>query len=106
MFRWLMVLVALAAVIGGAVYVATGRSPAPSITIDKPDRVAGQKGTLEITVSAPDARLTSLVVSVEQEGRATNLFSLDTPGSGSITGVDADRLRVSRPFGTESVAGL
>jgi murein DD-endopeptidase MepM/ murein hydrolase activator NlpD len=106
MFRWLMVLVVLAAVIGGAVYVATGRSPAPSITIDKPDRVAGQKGTLEITVSAPDARLTSLVVSVEQEGRATNLFSLDTPGSGSITGVDADRLRVSRPFGTESVAGL
>ncbi len=106
MFRWLMVLVVLAAVIGGAVYVATGRSPAPSITIDKPDRVAGQKGTLEITVGAPDARLTSLVVSVEQDGRATNLFSLDTPGSGSITEVDADRLRVTRPFGTESVPAL
>ena len=106
MFRWLMVLIVLAAVGGGAVYVATGRSPAPSITIDKPDRVAGQKGTLEITVGAPDARLTSLVVSVEQDGKATNLFSLDTPGSGSITSVDADRLRVTRPFGTESVAGL
>lgn len=106
MFRWLMVLVVLAAVAGAAVYVATGRSPAPSITIDKPDRVAGQKGTLEITVGAADARLTSLVVSVEQDGRSTNLFSLDTPGSGSITGVDADRLRVTRPFGTESVAGL
>ena len=106
MFRWLMALVVLAAVIGGAVYVATGRSPAPSITIDKPDRVAGQKGTLEITVGAPDARLTSLVVSVEQDGKATNLFSLDTPGSGSITEVDADRLRVTRPFGTESVAAL
>lgn len=106
MFRWLMALVVLAAVMGGAVYVATGRSPAPSITIDKPDRVAGQKGTLEITVGAPDARLTSLVVSVEQDGKATNLFSLDTPGSGSITGVDADRLRVTRPFGTESVAAL
>lgn len=106
MFRWLMVLVVLAAVIGGAVYVATGRSPAPSITIDKPDRVAGQKGTLEITIGAPGARLTSLVVSVEQDGRATTLFSFDTPESGSIAQVDADRLRVTRPFGTESVAAL
>ena len=106
MFRWLMVLVVFAAAIGGAVYVATGRSPAPSITIDKPDRVAGQKGTLEVTIGAPGARLTSLVVSVEQDGRSTNLFSLDTPESGSIAEVDADRLRVTRPFGTESVPSL
>ena len=106
MFRWLMVLVVFAAIIGGAVYVATGRSPAPSITIDKPDRVAGQKGTLEITIGAPGARLTSLVVSVEQDGRVTNLFSLDTPASGSIAEVDADRLRVTRPFGTESIPAL
>lgn len=101
-----MVLVVFAAIIGGAVYVATGRSPAPSITIDKPDRVAGQKGTLEITIGAPGARLTSLVVSVEQDGRVTNLFSLDTPASGSIAEVDADRLRVTRPFGTESIPAL
>jgi len=106
MFRWLLVLVVFAAVIGGAVYVATGRSPAPSITIDKPDRVAGQKGTLEVTIGAPGARLTSLVVSVEQDGKATTLFSLETPGSGSIAQVDADRLRVTRPFGTESVPAL
>ena len=84
MFRWLMVIVVVAAAIGGAVYVVTGRSPAPSIAIDKPDRVAGQKGTLEITIGAPGARLTSLVVSVEQNGRATSLFSLETPESGSI----------------------
>ena len=82
-----MVLVVFAAIIAGAVYVATGRSPAPWITIDKPDRVAGQKGTLEVTIGAPDARLTSLVVSVEQDGRATSLFSLETPGSGSIAQV-------------------
>ena len=101
-----MALVVFGAVIGGAVYVATGRSPAPSITIDKPDRVAGQKGTLEITIGAPGARLTSLVVSVEQDGRTTSLFSLEAPESGSIAEVDADRLRVTRPFGTESVATL
>ena len=101
-----MALVLIAAVAGGAVYVLTGRSPAPSITIDKPDRVAGRKGTLEVTVGAPGARLTNLVVSVEQEGRATTLFSLDAPESGSITSVDADRLRVTRPFGTETIPAL
>jgi murein DD-endopeptidase MepM/ murein hydrolase activator NlpD len=106
MFRWLMAIVVLAAAIGGAVYVVTGRSPAPSITIDKPDRVAGRKATLEVTVGAPGARLTSLVVSVEQDGRTTSLFSLETPESGSVTAVDADRLRVTRPFGTESVPAL
>jgi len=62
MFRWLMTLVVIAVMAGGAVYVLTGRSPAPSITIDKPDRVAGRKGTLEVTVGAPGERLTSLVV--------------------------------------------
>jgi peptidase M23-like protein len=106
MFRWLMVLVVFAAMIGGGVYLATGRSPAPSITIDKPDRVAGRKGTLEVTIGAPGARVTSLVVSVEQDGRATNLFSLETPESGSIAQFDADRLRVTRPFGTETIPAL
>jgi len=101
-----MALVVIAVVAGGAVYVLTGRSPAPSITIDKPDRVAGRKGALEVTVGAPGARLTSLVVSVEQDGRATRLFSLENPESGSISGVDADRLRVTRPFGTESIPTL
>jgi murein DD-endopeptidase MepM/ murein hydrolase activator NlpD len=59
-----------------------------------------------VTIGAPGARLTSLVVSVEQDGRTTSLFSLESPESGSVTEVDADRLRVTRPFGAESVPTL
>ena len=59
MFRWLVALVVLAASRRRrrSTFVA-GRGAPPAITIDKPDRVVGQAGTLEVTAGAPGARLT------------------------------------------------
>ena len=98
---------ALLIVIGAATaWVIAGRGAPPVLTIAAPDRVVGQTGTLDVTAGAPGARFTSLAIAVEQNGRSTPLFSLDGATPATIAQVDADRLRITRPFGKQSVPAL
>ena len=64
--RWLVGFVVVLALAFGALWVAAGRSAPPQLTIDKPDRVVGQTGSVEITAQAPHARFTMLTVTLEQ----------------------------------------
>jgi murein DD-endopeptidase MepM/ murein hydrolase activator NlpD len=95
--------VALAAI--GILYVAAGRGGPPTITINKPDRAVGQSGVLEATVQAPAERLVALTIALEQNGRTTSLFTLGSP-SAQVSPIDAGHVRVSRPFGKQSVPEL
>ena len=95
-----LLLVALVAL--GALYFIAGRTAPPALTIDKPERVIGQTGTLEVTAAAPRDRLTTFTVTLEQNGRSTPLFSLDSAQAATVTEVDPNRVRVSRPFGATS----
>ncbi len=83
-----------------------GRGAPPRVTIDKPDRLVGQTGTLEVTVEAPGARLSSLTMTLEQNGRTTPLFALDATQGATVTQIDASHLRVSRPLGKATVPAL
>ncbi len=93
------------AVLTGA-YIVAGRGAPPRVTIDKPDRFVGQAGTLEVTVEAPVARLSSLTVTLEQDGQTTPLFALDAAQGATVTQIDANHLRVSRPIGKVAVPAL
>ncbi len=85
MFRWLLALVVIAAVAAGAVYVLAGRGAAPSIAIDKPDRwPVGQGHARGHGRCARRALRRTSIVSLEQDGRATPLFTLDAPESATI----------------------
>jgi hypothetical protein len=106
MGRFLAVLLVIALVACGGLYVVAGRTAPPVLTIDKPERVVGQTGTVEVTAGVPRARLTVLTVSLEQNGRTTQLFSLDSSQAASITQIDPDHLRVTRPLGKQSVPEL
>jgi murein DD-endopeptidase MepM/ murein hydrolase activator NlpD len=97
----LIVVVAL-----GGLYFAAGRTPPPALTIDKPERLVGQTGTVEVTAGAPRDRLTVLTVSLEQNGRTTPLFSLDSSQASAVTEIDPTHVRVSRPLGKQSVPEL
>jgi len=81
MFRWLLLLVVLLALAAGGAYFVAGRAAPPQLAIDKPDRLVGQNGTLEVTADAPNARFTSLVVTVEQNGKSIPLFTLGAAGA-------------------------
>jgi murein DD-endopeptidase MepM/ murein hydrolase activator NlpD len=106
MFRWLLALLVLAALALGGAYVIAGRGAPPHLTIDKPDRVVGQAGTLDVTADAPNAQLTALTITLEQNGKTIPLFTLDGAQTASVTRVDRDHLRVSRPIGKQSLPEL
>ena len=106
MIRWLLVVVLVVLAAAGGLFFAAGRAAPPSIEITRPDRVVGQAGTLEVVVGSPGGRLESLTMALEQSGKSYPLFSMDSPQAASISQVDADHLRVSRPFGKQSVPEL
>src|SRR5258708_7245934 len=107
MLRWLVGLLVLLALACGLTYYFAGRGAPPLVTISKPDRMVGQTGSLDITVEAPNARLTELTIALEQNGKTVPLYSLNGPEPlATVTTVDRDHLRVSRPLGRQSVPGL
>jgi murein DD-endopeptidase MepM/ murein hydrolase activator NlpD len=106
MFRWLLALLTLLALGAAGAYVVAGRGAPPQITIEKPDRVVGQAGALEVTAAAPNAALKALTITLEQNGRAYPLFTLDGAQTATVTRVGADQLRVSRPIGKQALPEL
>jgi murein DD-endopeptidase MepM/ murein hydrolase activator NlpD len=112
MLRGLVTFLLLAVIAASGLYVAAGRSAPPLLAIDQPTHAVGQRGELQVT--AAGARLSSLVISLEQGGKTVTLFTLATPGASpeaaphgaAIVHVDADHLRVTRPFGKEAVPEL
>lgn len=106
MGRFLAGILLIVPVVLGGLYVAAGRAAPPVLTIDKPERLIGQTGTVEVTAGVPRDRLTALTVTLEQSGRSIPLFSLDSGPASSITQLDPNRLRVTRPLGKQSVPEL
>jgi murein DD-endopeptidase MepM/ murein hydrolase activator NlpD len=106
MLRWLAWLVVVALVVAGGAYWIAGRGAPPLITIERPERVVGQAGTLDVVIEAPRGRLTSLAIALEQNGKTTSLFALDAQGAATLTQIDDNRVRVSRPIGKQNVPEL
>src|SRR6476620_4926119 len=106
MLRWLIGLVLLALIVAGGAYVAAGRGAPPTLSIDKPDRTVGQKSDLQVTAGAPAGTLTRLIISLEQNGKTTSLFTLEAPQSATLTQFDATHVQVTRPFGKQGVPEL
>ena len=106
MLRWLAGLVLALLVLFGAMFWEAGRAAPPQITIQQPTRIVGQTGSVDVIVEAPGGRLTSLTMSLEQNGRTIPLFSLEGQQSATVTQIDRDHIRVSRPVGGQSVPEL
>jgi murein DD-endopeptidase MepM/ murein hydrolase activator NlpD len=106
MRRILLTILILLLLAAGLAYLLAGRGAPPGIAIDRPERLIGLNGTLEVTVTAPESQLQSLQIALHQGETVTPLFSLDAPGDAAVTQVDADRMRVTRPIGKAAVSTL
>jgi len=106
MFRWLLALLVVICLCVAGAYVLAGRGAPPTLAIEKPDRVVGQAGTLDVTASAPAAKLTALSIVLEQGGKTFPLYTLDGAQTATVARVGADQLRVSRPIGKQDVPEL
>ncbi len=106
MFRWLLLLIVLAALALGGVYAVAARGTPPVLVIVKPEKVVGQTGAVEVTADAPNARFTALTIAVEQNGKTVPLFSLDKPDTATVTPVSRNQIRIARAIGKMNVPEL
>ena len=106
MLRWLIYLILLVLLVSTGLFIAAGRATPPSINIERPDGLVGQQSELRVSVTAPAGTVSTIAVTLEQNGKLMPLFALDAPQSGSISQPAADQLRVSRPFGKAGVPEL
>jgi murein DD-endopeptidase MepM/ murein hydrolase activator NlpD len=107
MLRWLIVLLVIVMLAAVATYNVAGRGAPPVVTIIKPDKVVGQSGSVDLTADAPNARLTALTITFEQNGRSSRLYSLDdTNANATVTHTGRNQLRITRPIGRQSVPDL
>jgi murein DD-endopeptidase MepM/ murein hydrolase activator NlpD len=106
MFRWLAALLVLLALAAGVAYIVAGRSAPPRVTINQPTRFVGQTGSLDVTAEAPNAKFTTLAIALEQNGKTVPLFALDNAQQATVSAVDRNQLRVTRPLGKQSVPEL
>src|SRR5262245_4725539 len=109
MLRWVVLIIVIAAVAAGGLFVAAGWSAPPSIAIAQPDKLVGRASVLDLTVGAPGGTLDSLTVALEQNGQRFPLFELNgSPdgAQGAIVQTDADHVRITRPFGKATIPAL
>ena len=102
--RWLFLLALLAALGFGTVYWYAGTLDGPVITISRPT-VIGQSATLDATIDAPGADLTTLTVQLEQKGRTFPILDLSSAAAGAIV-KQGDRVIVSQPVGKNALPDL
>src|SRR5438128_19096 len=103
MARLLAGLLVLLLIGAGAIYYVSSKETAPLVTFEQPDRIVGQTGTLTVVFETPGAEFKGINITVEQNGRLIPLVGPD--GSiGARTGPNT--LRISRPFGKQSVPAL
>jgi murein DD-endopeptidase MepM/ murein hydrolase activator NlpD len=99
----ILVVLALVAVAG---FWAAGRAAAPAITINTPKTSIGLQTPLDVTIEAPGGRLARVDIRLEQGGRTSALFSLDSPAEATLTQETAGRVRIARPIGKRALPAL
>jgi murein DD-endopeptidase MepM/ murein hydrolase activator NlpD len=104
--RYLLGLVLVVLLVAGGLFVYAGRLPGPSIQIDKPTKYVGQTGTVDVAVTAPQAKLTSLQIAFEQNGKQTPLVSLAQPGNAEIKQDGPDRIRITKAIDRSVIPDL
>jgi murein DD-endopeptidase MepM/ murein hydrolase activator NlpD len=102
MLKWLLGFVILLLVAAGSIFYIARRETPPAVTVEKPDRVVGQTGTLTISFGTPADKLKDVSIAVEQNGQVIPIAN----GSANLVQVQPDLLRTSLPFGKQAVPQL
>src|SRR5262249_50399118 len=63
-------------------------------------------GAVDVAVTAPQARLASVEIAFEQNGKQTPLVSLARPGTAEIKQETPDRVRFTRAIGRDAIPDL
>jgi murein DD-endopeptidase MepM/ murein hydrolase activator NlpD len=109
LIRALLFLLVIGGLCVGVAYFAAPRFiAAPAIEIKSPEKYVGQNSSLEFFVDAPASQFSKVEATLEQEGQAATVFSLDPAAAGDaeVKQASADRLWVIRRIGRQSLPNL
>src|SRR5436190_4014070 len=114
--RWLLGLIVVLLIAVGCAYYIAGRGAPPGIAIDKPERVVGQAGTLDVRAETPNGHFTAIAIALEQNGARIPLVDLQASSRGEIAPgapapvtvqqTDPNHLHITRPLGKQSIPQL
>ena len=108
LLKFVLYLLLLALVVGGAAWFWAGRMDGPAIEIRQPGAYIGQASTLDMTVRAPNAAAATVTVALEQGGKSFSVYATE-PGDAQPSSANreaADRLLVMRPIGKRAIPEL
>jgi murein DD-endopeptidase MepM/ murein hydrolase activator NlpD len=97
--RWLFRLLLVVLLAAAAGWWWAGRAAGPVIAIRQPTRFVGRSTPLDVTVDAPEARVSSLEIAVEQNGNRHVVFALDQANGQGAPKDAAGRISVTRIIG-------
>ncbi|MDP1568698.1 MAG: M23 family metallopeptidase [Vicinamibacterales bacterium] len=102
--RLVLLVLVLGTVTAGVLYYRAGSEPGPTLEIRSPERVIGQRGSLELLVGAPGGQLTRLDVTLDQNGRSLPVFALEqaADGVGEVRQESTDQMWIIRPVGKQA----
>ncbi len=106
LLRFLVFLAVLGVVASAGAWFWAGRGEGPVVQIRQPDQIVGQATTLDLMLEAPEARFSTVEVTIEQKGTSHPVFSLDGQNQSQVRQDTADRLYVMRPVGKKAVPAL
>lgn len=104
--KFLLGLVLVVALAAGGLFMYAGRLPGPVIEIAKPGKYVGQTTPLDVAISAPDARLATVRILFDQNGKQTSLFALDQPASGETKQEGTDKVRITKNVTRDQIPDL
>ena len=94
--RYLLGLILILVLAAGGAYVVAGRAAGPSIEIGKPEKFVGTSTPLQVSIGAPEAKLSSARVVFEQGGKQTPLYTLENATGATVKLDGPDKLVVTR----------
>jgi len=106
MRKFILVVILLGLVGGGGAWFWAGREAGPTIEIREPGRFIGQITSLDLMVESPDGQFAGVNVTLEQDDRSLEVFSLAQPTQGDVRQETAERIYISRPVGKQDLPEL
>ena len=104
--RYVAGLILLLVLVAGGAFLYAGRLPGPVIDVAKPVKYVGQATPVVVTVTSPGAHVSRLKIVFEQNGKATPLFSLESPGTAEVKQETVDRVQITRVLNRDTVPDL
>ena len=90
----------------GAAWWWAGRAEGPAVDLKRPGKFIGRSTAVELSVQAPGGQFSSLDITVEQNGRTHEVFTLEQQGQSQVRQESAETLYVMRPVGKLAIPDL